>query len=188
MSTADTHIIEKCIAGDKAAWGQLYKQWAPYCCGIIRRYGLAEDRVADLLQEIFIQVFVHLKKYDPERAEFKWWLRKLAVNKILMALRAEKSRTSSKVVNMDEAIDFNSKELSILDRLSYNDLLGLIKTMPDSYRLVFNLNVLDGYSHKEVASALSISEQNSRIRLNRAKIWLRDKLSTTKTLVYGQSS
>jgi len=188
MICSEHHIISRCIDGDKAAWGQLYNQWAPYCCSIIRRYGIEESAIADLLQDIFIQVFVNLKKYDPQRAEFKWWLRKVAVNKILMNIRAEKSRKNSKVVNIDEAIQLSSNEMSILDKLSHADLLELINLMPSGYRLVFYMNVIDGYSHKEVASALSINEQNSRIRLKRVKVWLREKISNKKQYVYGHSS
>ncbi len=173
-------LITRCKKGDKQAWGELYTQWSPYAYSIIQRYGISPGSVVDELQEAFIQVFLHLDKFDQKKGDFKWWLRKVVVNKCLMTIRANKSSATARVIDIDQAYDISSEEMSALDRMSADDLLAVINSIPEALRCVFNLYCIDGYKHTEIAELLDISEQNSRIRLSRAKKYLRETLATRK--------
>jgi len=173
-------LISRCQRGDKNAWGELYTKWSPYAYSIIQRYGIAPSAVIDELQEVFIQVFLHIQKFDAQKGDFKWWLRKVVVNKCLMTIRANKTSTMARVIDIDQAYDTSSDEVGILDRLNAEDLLSMINSIPESLRCVFNLYCIDGYKHSEISELLDISEQNSRIRLTRAKKYLRESLATRK--------
>ena len=97
-----------------------------------------------------------------------------------MTIRANKTSTMARVIDIDQAYDTSSDEVGILDRLNAEDLLSMINSIPESLRCVFNLYCIDGYKHSEISELLDISEQNSRIRLTRAKKYLRESLATRK--------
>ena len=132
------------------------------------------------MQDSFVHAFLQIPKFDEKKGEFKFWFRKLIVNKTLMHLRKKKNLKYLKTVDIDEVKEYSSSEMSQLDRLSLDELLELINAMPENYRMVFNMNILDGYNHQEISVALEITEQNSRIRLNRAKEWLRKTIGSSK--------
>lgn len=164
-------LIQRCISNERSAQRQLYDRVLPYLTTIASRYLHDRSFLKDVLQEAFIDLFKNMEKYDPGIASFKTWAVRILINQCLKA-----NRIKSNVKYLDSAIaELPTRvDAGILEQLEDEVLLRFLKTMPVDLYAVFNLHVLDGFSHKEVADILDISEQVSRKRLSRARIWLED--------------
>jgi len=125
-----------------------------------------------MLQMGFIKVFQHIDSYRSV-GSFEGWIRRIMVNTAIEMYR--KNLRSSFSVEIAEAYEDPQQTFSI-DTLECADLLRVIQTLPDGYRVVFNMYALEGFSHKEIADALHISEGASKSQLSRARAWLREKL------------
>lgn len=157
---------------------EIYESYLPYILTIVRRFGIHDHDEADVIQEIFIEVFVSIAKYDKRKGEFKWWLKSIAIHKILKIQRNQKQINQTLLYNTEKVDSSSSSETQDKDLilLDVDLLLELIRNLPDGYRTVFNMYILDNYSHKEIGEKLGISEASSRSQLTRAKQLLRTKL------------
>jgi RNA polymerase sigma-70 factor (ECF subfamily) len=133
----------------------------------------------DALQETFIQVFHNIHQYKGEGA-FVGWLRRIAVTTCLKALRKNEIQTEELNLVKEEHSDGESfPDMN----MEVDEILLIINTLPDNYRHVFNLYIVEGYSHLEIAEILGINEAASRARLKRARIMVRDAINK-KNLIY----
>lgn len=151
----------------------MYQFYLPYVLTIARRYGISYSDEPDVIQEIFIEVFVNIKKYDSRKAELKTWIRTIAVHKLLNIKR--------KKGVLDSFRDVDSVSESEGKLINYQEhkpeyLMRAIAELPEGYRMVFNLYEVDGYTHPEIAAMLGITEAGSRSQLSRARAGLRKKL------------
>lgn len=168
-----SQIIPACQRADPLAQRTLYESYLPYLLTIVRRFGFAEQEVPDVIQEIFIEVFYNIKKYDTAKGEFKYWLKSIAIHKILKMLR---QRKTAPLVNLEDVSYMLPAEELDLQEIDAEYLIRLISELPDGYRTVFNLYVVDGYSHEEIAALLGIDVGSSRSQLSRAKQLLKKKI------------
>ena len=136
------------------------------------RYARSTFEAEDMLQTGFIKVFRHLDSYRGA-GSFEGWVRKVMVNTAIEMYR--KNQRSGFLVELDVTRE-DVQETFSMDALECEDLLQVIQTLPDGYRVVFNLYALEGFSHKEIADLLQISEGASKSQLSRARAWLREKL------------
>lgn len=166
-------VIAACQRADSVAQRTLYESYLPYVLTIVRRFGFAEQEVPDVIQEIFIEVFYNIKKYDAAKGEFKYWLKSIAIHKILKMLRQRKRTDTVHLDDFQCALTTDEIDLQEMDT---EYLIRLIGELPDGYRTVFNLYVVDGYSHEEIASLLGIDAGSSRSQLSRAKQVLKKKI------------
>jgi RNA polymerase sigma-70 factor (ECF subfamily) len=167
-------IIKKCLKGNARAQRALYDTHKVKWFMICLRYAHNKTEAEDILQEGLISVFKNLKQYDPKKADFAAWSNKVIVNAALQYLRKWKK------------FDFNQSIDNYEDRLSYpedvfgklgaKELTTMVQQLPDGYRIVFNLYVIEGYKHREIAEKLSISENTSKTQLLKAKKMLRNQL------------
>ena len=141
---------------------------------ICLRYAPNKMEAEDMLQEGLISVFKELKQYDPGKASFSAWSNKVMVNASLQHLRKWKKLTFHDSVE-DHAHDLPSPE-NIFDKLGVKELTTMVQNLPDGYRIVFNMYVMEGYKHREIAEMLSISESTSKTQLLKAKNMLRNQL------------
>lgn len=175
-------IIRQSLKGDQNAHAQLYTTTAGYAFSIANRYLSNKEDCRDALQEAYAQVFRNLHQYDPEKAEFKYWLRRIVINVCLKQLDRSKIQ-SLEIDDQPEQIDDSYLEQFELSRI---DIKGLLASMPERYRVVFMLSVLDGFSHKEISLQLHITPETSRSQLTRAKQWLKQHLQgSAKWEQYG---
>ena len=129
------------------------------------RYMSDKETARDLLQEAFLKIFNNIKSYDPEKASLYTWMSTITVRTCLRKL--EKGKLDVVHIENDEVeVPFESK---VLDDLKTKDLIAIVNLLPSGYRDVFNMYVIDGFTHKEVSEMLNISEASSRTRLKRAK-------------------
>lgn len=166
-------LIKKCIQNNAGAQEKLYKLYAPKMFGVCLRYTKNYMEAEDILQEGFIKVFLHLKDYRNE-GSLEGWIRRTIVNTAINFYR--KSIKSSKDLDIDDIEIANNDDETVLDQLSTKELLDAVRELPDGYRVVFNLNVIEGYTHKEIGQMLNLSENTSKSQLSRARQVLQKNL------------
>lgn len=147
----------------------LYQQFYGYGMSVCLRYARSKDEALEILNDGFLKIFTRINKYDPERS-FKGWVRKVLINTALdhyrKHLKHYKMVTHSKSEDLQEAAHDN---LNGLNHLLYNDLIALVQHLSPAYRAVFNLHVIDGYTHEEIADMLEISVGTSKSNLSKAR-------------------
>jgi RNA polymerase sigma-70 factor (ECF subfamily) len=131
------------------------------------------DSAEDILQEGFVTLFTKLDSFTGE-GSFEGWARKIFVNTALMSLRRTDALKLSD--DLETAWGVSSENESAVQTMGYKELMGLISQLPAGFRTVFNMYVIEGYSHKEIAGMLGISEATSRSQLQRARMMLQKKI------------
>ena len=164
-------IIELVKKRDNAAFKTMYQNCIRYVYEIVRQYVPNESNHADIIQEIFARVFLRINTFDETKGEFKYWLRRLVINQCLQYHR--KNKSSAIIVPLKSAKEIDADDNDFLHELSREDVEKYIQNMPQGYRQVFMLVVIDGYSHQEVSELLGITTETSRSQLSRAKNWLK---------------
>ena len=168
------NLVESCKKGDRFAQKSLYERLAPRMFALCLRYcGKDRPLAEDVLQDGFVTLFSKLDTYKGEGA-FEGWARKIFVNTALMELRRKDALKISD--DLEDAKAMLSELPSALEDIGYEELMALLAQLPSGFRTVFNMYVVEGYSHKEIADALGISEVTSRSQLARARIWLQEKI------------
>ncbi len=176
---ADLDIIKDCLNGDQLAYKAIYQRYVGYCYGICKRYGLKNSEIKDQIQITFIEVFKSLERYQSDKAGFKTWLTRICINQII-----NQKRKYWENVYMEELSDVHDQLKQHIVEPQYGAIdkeyiLQVLSRMPEKYRAVFNLFIIDGYSHNEISEQLNISESSSRVILNRARKWAQQAITST---------
>lgn len=153
---------------------ELYKRFSGKMYAVCLRYANNADDAEDLLQEGFIKVYRNLHRFRAE-GSFEGWIRRVFVNSSIEHFR-KKSLQLSRVSDKEEGT-IEDADVSALDNLAEKDIIKLIQELSPGYRTVFNLYVIEGYSHKEIGEQLGISEGTSKSQLARARSILQKKVS-----------
>jgi len=161
-------IIHNCQNNDAAAQEQLYRLLAPKLFGVSLKYSRNYTEAEDNLQDGFILIFEKINKFE-FKGSFEGWAKRVVINNILQKYRTE---GVFEIIheNIPDTPDVEVEE----DSVSMDFLVSIIQQLPDRYRLVFNLYVIDDYSHKEIAEMLKITIGTSKANLARARIILKD--------------
>ena len=171
QQSSTNHLILEILEGKKSSFDALYKKYKRMMFLVCMRYAKNRQEAEDFLQDSFIQVYRQLDKYDKDKGPFEPWLKKLAVNTCLQHLR--KGSFKFLMSNLSEIMYLpDNSGFNVMDSLSLQELTLTIQKLPAGYRTVFNLYVLDGFSHKEIAKALDISESTSKTQLFKARKFL----------------
>ncbi len=166
-------IIAGCLKEDPRAQKALYDLFSSKMFSVCVRYMGCKEIAKDVLQEGFIVVFEKISSYNGS-GSFEGWLRRVFVNTALMQLRrSDVLKFSEELNDTDSTVVVDAEGL---DGLSAKELYRLISVMPDGFRAVFNLYVIEGFSHLEIAKHLGITESASRSQLSRARNWLKERL------------
>ena len=171
----DTKLIKGCKANERQAQEGLYKLYYADMLRICFRYLKSDDLAQDALNIGFLKIFQHIHTFDAKKGEFGAWIRTVMVRSCIDISRRE--ARFNETVSQDE-IEEIFIQPSVLDKLFVEDLLKLIRLLPTATQLVFNLSVIDGYSHKEIGEHLNITESTSRWHLTEAKKQLRKMLAS----------
>lgn len=167
-------LLLGCTRQDRKAQRALYERFSSRMFVVCLRYAKDRDEAQDLLQEGFITVFAKISTFSGA-GSLEGWMRRIFVNTALMRLRKGDVLRGAADVDEPAARSVSSQE-DILSGIGGKDILRLIGQMPDGFRIVFNMNVLEGYSHQEISKELGISEGTSRSQLSRARAWLQERL------------
>jgi RNA polymerase sigma factor (sigma-70 family) len=168
-------IIEGCVKHDKKSQKELFEMLYGKAMATCMRYIRDNDTAQDVVQESFIKLFKNIESYDGS-GSFESWARRFFINSSIDHIRRNKNTVimedSERVEDESPyVIDFDVKELDS------KEILNAVKSLPDGYRSVFNLYAIEGYSHKEIADMLDISEGTSKSNYHRARKSLVEKLS-----------
>lgn len=170
---SEKKIIEKCLKKDAKAQESFYRLFAPTMYGVCLRFAKNKMEAEDILQEGFIKVFTFLKKYRNE-GSLEGWIRKTMVNTAINYYK--KNIRFAKEADIDKYEVKQNVNENVIDRLAANELLKVINTLPDSYRLIFNLAAIEGFTHKEIGEMFDIPENTSKSQLKRARNILQQKI------------
>lgn len=168
-------FIEACIAKERWAQKQLYEENYTLLLGVCHRYSSNQDDALDILHEGFIKILTNIHKYQPGTSLIAW-MRRIMINTAIDYYRMQTRRRTD---DLETAFEVQSGEPDALSKLTVQEIISCIQQLSPAYRSVFNLYVVEGFSHKEIADMLSITESTSRSNLVKARSKLRDLLSVS---------
>ena len=169
----DATLVKECVKGNARAQRLLFDKFAPKMLGVCQRYAKDTEQAEDILQDGFVKVFNKLKDFKSE-GSLEGWVRRVMVNTALDQIR-KNSKLLGSVSTDDVAYKLESNDF-IAENLMAEDLMKLIQSMPDGYKVVFNMFAIEGYSHNEIADTLGITESTSKSQYSRARAYLRERL------------
>jgi len=171
------NLIRQCKKQDRGAQEELYRMYAAKLFGVCLKYSNNYQEAEDNMQDGFVTIFEKIAQYKDE-GSFEGWMKRILINTALQKHRQQKvyGLTNEDNIQEEEIVEVEK------DSLSVDFLLECVQSLPDRYRQVFNMYVLDGYSHKEIAHLLKISEGTSKSNLARARMALRDKIEKKETI------
>jgi RNA polymerase sigma factor (sigma-70 family) len=168
-------LIKACINEDAASQKEVYTRFSSRMLGVCHRYARNAADAEDILQDAFIKVFDKIRQFKSE-GSFEGWIRRIVVNTALK--KYSLTRYSKEVSGVDNIARYEGAEdPSAYAHLSQKDLLELINGLPDGYRLIFNLYVIEGYQHEEISIMLGIQPGTSRSQLVKARNLLQKQIS-----------
>jgi len=163
-------IINGCRKEQRASQKELYKMFYGYGMSLTLRYADSRDQAVAILNDSFMKVYDNIKQFDTSRP-FKPWLRRIIINTAINHYHKEKN--VRKWSSLDQHPNQLSNEENIISGISYMEIIELIQQLSPVYRTVFNLHVIEGYTHKEISDKLGIAEGTSKSNLSKAKQNLR---------------
>ncbi len=169
----DETLINECVKGNAKAQKMLFDKFAPKMMTVCLRYSSDQMEAEDILQDGFVKTFNKLVDFKME-GSLEGWIRRIMVNTALDALRKNKKYALDANIE-DVGYKISNYEIAS-DQMVADDLMKLINSMPDGYKLVFNLFAIEGYSHKEIGELMNISENTSKSQYSRARSYLRTLL------------
>ncbi len=140
------------------------------------RYAKDRSVAQDYLQDTFINIFRNLKQFDELKGAFESWAKRIAINVCLADIR----KNTLYAVNITKAEEIQSNDIDALSNLSLEEMLAMIQDLPFGYKTVFNMYIIDGFSHKEIAEELEISISTSKSQLMKARNLLQKKITLRK--------
>ena len=175
----ETDLIKGCIQKDKTCQRQLFEQYAGKMMSVCLRFANDQHQAQDILQESFIKVFSYIHQFKFE-GSFEGWLRKVFVSVAIRHTRKRKMNFDSIDIHYT---DNATVDPSVLSKISEEEIHTLIRKLPDGYRIVFNLNIIEGYSHEEIAQLLGIQVVTSRTQLLKARKMLQALISKQLNII-----
>ncbi|MCL6523978.1 MAG: sigma-70 family RNA polymerase sigma factor [Thermoflavifilum sp.] len=182
-------LLEGCRNGMSTSQQQLYEHFCRYAMAICLRYAHQEDEARQVMNDGFVKIFTHIHQFKPDEQQnlligFKSWLKKIMVFTAIDYYRANRK-------HQHQEIDYTvmhtaSSQPSAVDKLSHAELIQMVQSLSPAYRIVFNMFVIDGYSHEEIARRLGISVGTSKSNLSKAREKLRKMLLSKYAEIYSR--
>jgi RNA polymerase sigma-70 factor (ECF subfamily) len=167
-------LIQRCKRRDIKAQSEIYHLFAGKMFGLCLKYSRNKQEAEDNLQDAFITIFDKIDQFK-YRGSFEGWMKRIVINTTLQTYR-QKNVLNLVEKNLPDEVEVEIDE----EDISLDYLLKIIQELPERYRMVFNLYVLDGYSHKEIADLLGIAEGTSKSNLSRARLILKEKIEISQ--------
>ncbi len=174
LQQEERDLIKACIQKERWAQRVLYEEYYGKMMSVCLRYANNEDDALDILHEGFIKVFNHIVRYQPGTS-LQAWMRRIMVNTAIDFYRKSIRR---RVDDIEQAYDLSSHEADAISQCGEQEILEAIQQLSPAYRTVFNLYAIEGYSHREIADMLEITESTSRSNLVKARIKLKEILTS----------
>lgn len=169
----EQELVEKCLQGHQPSQRAFYEAFAGKMMAVCLRYTQRKQDAHDLFQDAFIRVFEKLDQYN-HNGSLEGWVRRIFVTTAINRYHQNKKREQQP--ELSEVPEPEVKEETVIERMSAQELMDLVNELPEGYRLVFNMYAIEGYSHREIAQALKISEGTSKSQLAKARTYLKNEL------------
>lgn len=170
----NSQTIDLCKKGNRAAQRAIYDALAPRMFSLCLRYVCERELAEDLLQEGFITLFTKIDSYKGE-GSFEGWARRIFATTALMSLRKKDALKMSD--DLEAARNLKAETTTQLQNMGYKELMALVSQLPTGFRTVFSMYAIEGFSHKEIAKILGITESTSRTQFSRARQWLQQRIN-----------
>ncbi len=176
------HILEGCKQDIRSSQKQLYKEYYGYGLTICLHYAKTSEEAKEILNDGFVKVFQHISRFDyTQKQPFKAWLRRILINAAIDHYRQQKKHYyQADIEEIPQEVDMHDS--GIISQLSYDEIMRLVQQLTPAYRMVFNLHVVEGYKHTEIALKLGISVGASKSNLAKAK----NKMKSMVLKLYAQ--
>lgn len=190
MQQEELHLLlEECKHKSNSAFEKIYNEYAPRMKGVAYRYVGDLAKAEDVLHDAFIKVYEKMSGLR-DNSVFEGWLRRIVVNQALDSLKSEKKL--KEITNESGQLFSNNRSDDNVDdvnegygNITSKQLMDALESLPTGYKTIFNLYVIDGFQHKEIAERLGISEGTSKSQLAKAKAYLKRQLTTKEKLQVG---
>ena len=169
LNYEEKDLIKACIRKERWAQKKLYEEHYSKMMGVCLRYSNNQDDALDILHEGFIKVFRNINKYQPGTS-ISAWIRRIMINTSIDYYRKSIRRRTE---DIEQAYDLSAAEADAISQCIEKEILKVVQNLSPAYRAVFNLYVIEGYSHKEIADILDITESTSRSNLVKARMKLK---------------
>lgn len=169
----DITLVKECARGSSRAQRALFDKFAPKMLAVLLRYLRNQEEAEDTLQDGFVKIFQKIGEFKME-GSLEGWIRRIMVNTALDVLRKNKKLLGD--VQLDDVSYKVSFEDHGFEDMQVEQLLHMINNLPEGYRIVFNMFAIEGYSHKEIADTLGVTENTSKSQYSRARAFLRNQL------------
>ncbi|WP_435355128.1 RNA polymerase sigma factor [Emticicia sp. SJ17W-69] len=166
-------VVENCLKGNESAMKKFYEHFHGFALSVCMSYCENRDDALEIMNDGFLKVFKNLDKVE-NIERIKPWLRRIMINVAIDHFRKNVRKQSTQI--SDNIADQNYGDASVYAKLSSEDIMKAVQSLPTNYRLVFNLYAVEGYSHKEIGEMLQMAESTSRANLSLANGMLREKL------------
>ncbi len=167
------NLIDGCVKGKPKARKELFRRYQRMLLGTCLRYSRDKSEAEDILLEGFLQIYSKIGTYS-NNGSFEGWMKRVMVHTAIDYFR--KNRKENTHLNIEDYNNIVSEDFDAVKQLSAKEILELIQTLPQGYRIVFNLFAIEGYSHKEIAEKLEVSESTSKSQVRKARIWLMNRI------------
>lgn len=176
ISTITTVLIKRAAEGDDNAFKQIYDQISGKMYSLCLRYASGTEEANDFFQDGCIKLYRNLDSFRND-GSFEGWARRVFVTTCLDALKKKKIQFA----DINENINFNFVESDAINKLTQNELLKIINELPEGYKTIINLYIIEDYSHKEIGDLLGISESGSKSKLHKARTYLKKLLPNNES-------
>ncbi len=175
----EKELIELAVDNNRHAQQKIYSKYAPKMLSVCRQYIKDVHQAEDVMITSFMKVFTSLKNFE-HKGSFEGWIRRIMINECISFIRVHK-----KVKFIEDETYFEETYNNIESQLSLEDIQSLIDSLPDGYKMVFNLYVIEGYKHHEIATMLGINEGTSKSQLSHARKMLQEQINKLKNYSNG---
>jgi RNA polymerase sigma-70 factor (ECF subfamily) len=170
----EAQLVNGCLRGDQQAQKMLFEKYYGKMLGVCQRYCDDREEAKDILQEGFIKIFQKIGQFN-FNSPLEAWLRRIIVNTAIDYYR--KSMTEPIMQDIEKAYGVSSEHHDVVSDMSHAEMLNCLQQLPTGYRMVFNMYVIEGYSHKEIAESLNITEGTSKSQLAKARVYIQKLLA-----------
>lgn len=175
----EKELIKLAIENNRFAQQKIYSQFSGKMLGVCRQYSKDVQVAEDIMITAFMKVFSNLKNFE-QKGSFEGWIRRIMVNECISHFRVQK-----KVTFIDDENYFEESFNNIESQLSIEDIQFLIDSLPDGYKMIFNLYAIEGFKHHEIAQMLGINEGTSKSQLSHARKLLQTQINKSKNYSNG---
>ena len=185
------NIIEGCILAKRESQKIFYKTFYSFSMSICMRYCNQSEDAVEIVNDGFLKIFNSLPSFQPTYENYKGslmaWIKKIMINTSIDRYRKDQKSHFISEITEKEHLFFEDDE-SIIDRLSYKEIIAIVQRLTPAYRIVFNLFVIDGHSHQEIAQQLKISPGTSKSNLSKAKVNIKKMLAEVNIKSYERKA